>query len=155
MIVDCHGSYQRANNIVNSNSNYGIYLSDSNNSTIFRNNASGRCARGIHPEYSDGCVVSDNIANSNCNENIYLYRSSNCTLINNSANNSRYDEGIYLYYSSNCKIEKNVANSNDGMKNTVYIFTVPGTTKSITITSSKTINRLMTIKASMIGTRGQ
>ncbi len=94
---------------------YGIYLSDSDNSTVFSNNASGCCARGIHLEYSNGCVVSDNIANSNCNENIYLYYSSNCTLINNSANNSRYDGGIYLYSSSNCKIEKNIANSNDGL----------------------------------------
>ena len=90
---------------------YGIYLYDSDNSTVAYNNASERGYAGIYLYYSDYCVLKNNIANSNYH-GIHLYRLSNCVLDNNIANSNGYT-GIYLSFSSNCVLKNNIADSND------------------------------------------
>ncbi|NOZ76977.1 MAG: hypothetical protein GXO65_04730 [Euryarchaeota archaeon] len=86
----------------------GIYLANSNSSTIQNVNASGNYY-GIYLYSSPSNTLTNNIA-SNTTYGIYLYSSNNNTLINNTADlNSR---GIYLSSSNYNTLTGNTANSN-------------------------------------------
>ena len=94
--------------------NYGIYLRDSDSSTVSHNNASNTEMNGICLVESSECLIENNIANSTRFYGIVLSSSSNCNLKNNTANLNYYFTGISLSSSSNCNLENNIANSNDG-----------------------------------------
>jgi len=88
---------------------WGIYLSDSDNSIVSRNNISVEHINGIVLLRCRDCLVEDN--NANLNDNSISLRSSNNNTITNNIANS-YGTCISLDSSSNNTITNNIVNSN-------------------------------------------
>ena len=135
-----YGIYVTGDNCIITDNNiidgyHGLYLYDSDNSTVAYNNASERGCDGIYLYYSDYCVLENNIANSN-GYGIYLsFSSSNCVLKNNIANSNGYN-GIYLLSSSGCNITANIVNSNK------YGIRLESTSTNNNITENNIVNNI-------------
>lgn len=96
----------------------GIYVKNSLNITVKRNNANNNFDYAIALRSSENCVVSENNANNNTWGGISIGSSWNTTVSGNNANNNYY--GIHLDYCRNATIRGNNANNNRGYSVVVY-----------------------------------
>jgi parallel beta-helix repeat protein len=119
-----------SNNVVNNNSDEGIYVGGSSGNTLIDNTVNNS-SNGIHLSSSSGNSLINNTANGKY-IGIYLERaSSNNILTGNRANGNR-DCGIYLRdYSNNNVLTANAANENE--RYGIYLNSVPG---NITLVSN-------------------
>ncbi len=113
-----HGSSNNmiANNIANSNSNYGIFLfSICDNNILINNTVNSNNVTGIELWGSNNNVIMNNTASGN-DRGICLFDSSNNILIGNNASNNNYGSyhyGIYLLKSRNNSLTNNILSKND------------------------------------------
>lgn len=113
-----HGSCNNmiANNIANSNGNYGIFLfSICNNNTLINNTVNSNNVTGIELWGSNNNMIVNNTASSN-DRGIYLFDSSSNILLGNNASDNNYGSyhyGIYLLKSRNNNLTNNILSNND------------------------------------------
>ena len=98
------------NNMVEDADN-GIYIRDSNMSTIQENTATSN-SYGFYLYGSDNITLEDNSACSNSYTGIYLYSSENNTIFLNNVS-MNIDSGIHLYYCNYNSLTGNAVNSNN------------------------------------------
>ncbi|MHA2248200.1 MAG: right-handed parallel beta-helix repeat-containing protein, partial [Candidatus Hodarchaeales archaeon] len=106
------GTTTITNNTCNDNA-WGIYLRDSNSSTIANNICNSNNGYGIYIENSASSTVVNNTCNSNRNNGISLRDSGSSTVVNNTCNNNS-DDGINLSFSDYSTVANNICSSNDG-----------------------------------------
>lgn len=106
------------NEVSNSNTNYGIYLSSSSSNILSNNNAHSNKIAGIYLFSSNNNRLSNNSAYSNCGGisscsggGIQLVSSNNNMLDNNIAYMNTYSNGISLDSSNNNTLNNNIANN--------------------------------------------
>ena len=113
-----HGSSNNiiANNIANSNGNYGIFLfSICDNNILINNTVNSNNITGIELWGSNNNMIMNNTASGN-DRGICLFDSSNNILSGNNASNNNYGSyhyGIYLLKSRNNSLTNNIISNND------------------------------------------
>ena len=118
-ITVSNANYVNISGIRVSNYTYGIYVSYSNNTGIFNNNASGNTKNGITLDTSSNTAIINNTANNNTNRGIYLSSSINSNVSNNIISNSLGNGGIISATSINSYIFNNTITQNvDG----IYVY---------------------------------
>jgi parallel beta-helix repeat protein len=115
-ITVSNANYVNISEMTVSNYTYGIYVSYSNNTGVFNNNASGNSKNGITLDTSSNTAIVNNTAYNNTNRGIYLSSSSNSNVSNNIICNSLGNGGIISATSINSYIFNNTITQNvDGI----------------------------------------
>lgn len=114
-----------------SNNSVGVFLSDTENSTI-ENVTVSSIDRGIHLSYSNSNILTNNTTNSNNTYGIFLNNSQNNTLTSNTASNNSH--GISLSFSTNNTITDCNSTDNDGDGINLY------NCSNNTLTNNNTLN---------------
>jgi parallel beta-helix repeat protein len=91
-----------AGNIVNENSDYGIYLYRSNDNAVTGNAVNGSGTHGVYLHYhSDANKITGNTINDSGSYGIYLYYYSDANEVTGNTVNDSGNHGIYISYGSN------------------------------------------------------
>jgi len=94
-----------------SNNYYGIYLRDSNWSTLTNNICSSNNWYGIFLSSSNNSILDNNICYSNNDDGIYLLSSSS-TILRNNICSSNNDNGIRFFLTDECTLKNNTISGN-------------------------------------------
>ncbi len=120
-------------NISNNNLDYGIYLRDSNSSTVTNNTCNGNLY-GIFLYNTNFSTVSDNTCNNNTNSGMYIFSSTSVVVEGNTCNYNR--EGIYVQQLGSNNVTDNTSN-----ENTAQGFVLHGSDSNIVANNTSNSNR--------------
>lgn len=120
-------------NISNDSFNYGIYLRDSNSSTVTNNTCNGNLY-GIFLYNTNFSTVTDNTCNNNTNSGMYIFSSTSVVVEDNTCNFNR--EGIYVQQLGSNNVTDNTSN-----ENTAQGFVLHGSDSNIVANNTSNSNR--------------